>query len=57
MTCKIWPLLNFEMLRVFVNTLTAEDKYPIGDCENLQFNIEMQLSYKRKTFSNFFVRL
>ena len=57
MTCKIWPLLNFEILRVFVNTLTAEDKYPVGDCQNLQFNIEMQLSYKRKTFSNFFVRL
>ena len=53
MTWKICPLLNFEILRVFVNTLTAEDKYPDGDCENLRFPIQMQLSEKQKNLSEF----
>ena len=33
------PLVKLEMLGVFVNTLTADDKYPVADCENLQFPI------------------
>ena len=41
---KISPILKLEILGVFVNTLTVGDKYPIRDCENLQFPIEMQLS-------------
>ena len=44
MICKISPLLKFEILGVFVNTSTACDKYPVGDCENLQFPIEFRLS-------------
>ena len=44
MICKISPLLKFEILGVFVNTLTADDSYPVGDCQNLQFPIKMQLS-------------
>ena len=44
------------MLGLFVNTLTADDKYPVPDCENLQFSIQMQLSKKKKTFSNFSFR-
>ena len=44
MISKISPLLKFEILGVFLNTLTADDKYPIGACENLQFPIQMQLS-------------
>ena len=40
---------------VFVNRLTADGKYPVQDCENLQLPIQMQLSEKRKTFSEFFV--
>ena len=44
-----------EILEVFVNTLTADDKYPVQDCENLPLLIQMQLSEKRKTFSEFFV--
>ena len=34
------------MLRI---TLTANDNYPVWDCENLTFPIQMQLSLKRKT--------
>ena len=29
MICEIVPLLNFEILEVFVNTLTADDNYPL----------------------------
>ena len=46
-----------EVLGVFVNILTADDKYPLQDCENLQLPIEMQLSEKRKLFWEFFVTL
>ena len=41
---KIPPLLNFEILGVFVNTFTADDKYPVPDSKNFQFAIQMQLS-------------
>ena len=40
---------------VFVSRLTADGKYPAKDCENLQLSIQMQLSEKQKTFSEFFV--
>ena len=29
MNWNIYPLLKYEMLGVFVNTLTADDKYPV----------------------------
>ena len=44
MSWKISPLLKFEILGVFVKTLTADDKYPNRDCENLELGIQMQLS-------------
>ena len=31
---KMSPLVLHEILRVFVNRLTADDKYPDQDCEN-----------------------
>ena len=40
---------------VFVNTLTTDGKYPVQYCDKLQLAIEIQLSEKRKTFSQFFV--
>ena len=49
------PLVLGEILRVFVNTLTADGKYPVQECQNLQLPIEMQLSETRKSFSKFFV--
>ena len=39
----------------FVNTLAADGKYLCQYCENLQLPIQMQLSEKPKTFSQFFV--
>ena len=44
-----------EFLVVFVNRLTADGKYPVQECDILQLPIQMQLSEKRKTFSEFFV--
>ena len=44
MTWNISPLLNFEILVVFVNTLTADEKYHFGDSGDLQLPIQMQLS-------------
>ena len=44
MICKISILLKFDMLGVFVNTLSADDKYPVRECENLLLSVERQLS-------------
>ena len=49
------PLVLGEVLVVFVKSATADGKYPVQDCENLQFPIQMQLSEKRKGISQFFV--
>ena len=40
---------------MFRNTLTSNDKYPVRDCVNLLSPIQMQLSLKPITFSDFFV--
>ena len=39
---KISPLLICEILRVFVTTSTADDKYPVRDYESLPLPIQMQ---------------
>ena len=39
---------------MFVNALTARDKYSLGDRHNLTQPIQMQLSEKEKIFSQFF---
>ena len=52
---KMFPLVLGEILGLFVNILTANGKYPVQDCKNLQSPTQMQLCEKRKTFSQFFV--
>ena len=47
------PIVLGEVLVVFVKSLTADGKYPIRHCDNLRLPIQMQLSEKRKTFSQF----
>ena len=42
---------------VFCNTLTANDKYAVQDCENLSSPIQIQLSLNAKSFSHSFVPL
>ena len=49
------PLVLGEMLGEFVNTLNADDKYPVEDSENLPLRIQMQVSKKQETFSERFV--
>ena len=39
MICKISPLFKFEILGVFVDTLSGNDKYHVPDCEKLKFPI------------------
>ena len=50
---KVSSFFNFEILRVFISTLTADDKYPLQDCGIFQFIIQMQLYLKRELFLNF----
>ena len=49
------PLVLRKILWVFVNTLTADGKYPDQDFENLPLPIQMQLSERPITFSELFV--
>ena len=49
------PLVLDEFLGVFVNRLTADGKYPVQDCENLQLPTQMELSEKRQSISQFFI--
>ena len=43
------------MIGFFVKTLTVDSKYPVMDCENLRFPIQIQLLEKEKTFSEFLI--
>ena len=45
----------YEILRLFVNALTADDKYSGSNMNNLQQQIQTPLSPKQKTFSEFFI--
>ena len=44
MIWKISPWMKFEMIGFFFKTWTANSKYPVPDCENLPFPIQIQLS-------------
>ena len=43
-----------KILWLFVNTLTVDDKHYLLNRDNLTEPIQMQLSQKQKTFSEFF---
>ena len=47
-------LVIYKILRLLVNTLTADDKHYLLNRDNLAQRIQMQLSQKQKTFSEFF---
>ena len=47
-------LVRCKILRLFVNTLTDDDKYSLLYRENLTQPIQILLSQKKKTFSLFF---
>ena len=57
----LWRQLSYKksllvirkILGLFVNTLTADDKYSLVNRDNLMQHIQMQLPPKEKTFSEF----
>ena len=54
MTCKKSLLVICKISRLFPNTLSGNGKYSLFNRDNLTQPIQMQLSQKEKTFSNFF---
>ena len=48
------PSVWCEILRLFVNALTADDKYSGSSMENLRQQFQKPLSQKQKIFSGFF---
>ena len=46
--------MTWKILRLFVNTPIVDDKYSLLTLENLMEPIQMHLSEKQKTFSDFF---
>ena len=49
------PSVWHEILRLFVNALTADDKYSGRNMHNLQQQFQTPLSKKQKTFTGFFI--
>ena len=45
----------YEILRLFVNALTADDMYSGSNMQNLPQQFQAPLSRKQKTFSWFFI--
>ena len=45
----------YETLRLFVNALTADDKYSGSNMQNFPQQFQTPLSQKQKTFSGFFI--
>ena len=46
--------IDIKILGLLVNALTADEKYPVLNRDNLTIPIQMQLSEKQKTFDQFF---
>ena len=55
MSWKKSPSVWYEILRLFVNALTADDKYSGSNMQNLRQQFQTPLSHKQKTFSWFFI--
>ena len=49
------PSVWYEILRLFVNALTADDKYSDSNMQNLQQQFQTPLYQKQKSFSGFFI--
>ena len=54
MSWKKSLVLAWKILGLLVNTLAADEKYPVLNRDNLTIPIQMQLSQKQKKFSDFF---
>ena len=51
MSLSVW----YEILRLFVNALTVDDKYCGSNMQSLPQQFETPLSQKQKTFSGLFI--
>ena len=49
------PSVWYEILRLFVNALIADDKYSGSNIQNLLQQFQTPLSQKQKTFSGLFI--
>ena len=49
------PSVLYEILRLFVNALTADDKYSGRNMQNLLRKFQTPISQKQKNFSGFFI--
>ena len=57
LSCKKSPSVWYEILRLFVNALTADDKYSDSNMQNFPQQFQTPLSQKQKTLSGFFIAL
>ena len=55
MSWKKSPSVWYEILRLFVNPLTVDDKYSGSNMQNLPQQFQTPLSQKQKIFSGFFI--
>ena len=55
MSCKKSTLVKFEILGLFVNTLSADDKYSSRNIQNLTQQLQTAIPQKQKTFSGIFI--
>ena len=55
MSWKKLPSVWYEIVRLFVNVLTVDDKYSGSNMKNLRQQFQMPWSHKQKTFSGFFI--
>ena len=53
-TWKKSPLMTCQILGLLVNTLAANENYPVLNRDNLTIPIQMHVSQKQKKFSKFF---
>ena len=56
MSLKWSPSVWYEILRLSVNALTADDKYSGSYMQNLPQKFQTPLSHKQKTFCGFFIK-
>ena len=55
-SCRMSPLVIYKTLRLFINILTADDKYSLLIRDNLAQPIQLQLS-KKESFTKLFLSL
>ena len=55
LSCKKSPSVWCEILSLFVNALTADDKYSDSNMQNFPQQFQTPLSKKQKIFSGFFI--